>query len=154
MASSDKKKKPGRTNREKAASQQDDDVIGKAYDGRLMRRLLTYLYPYKWAAFISIGAILIKATCDVLGPYLTEVAIDRYMTAHPTPRTAFLARWLSADPFRGIAQIALIYLGSLLLRLCAGVYPDLPDAVDRAEAHVRSEARHLRAHAADACGIL
>src|SRR6201993_354526 len=114
MADSDKEKAP-QDEKKKAVSQQDDDVIGKAYDGRLMRRLLTYLYPYKWAAFISIGAILIKATCDVLGPYLTEVAIDRYMTAHPTPRTAFLARWLSADPFRGIAQIALIYLGSLLL---------------------------------------
>ena len=90
MASSDKEK-ARQDEKKKAVSQQDDDVIGKAYDGRLMRRLLTYLYPYKWAAFISIGAILIKATCDVLGPYLTEVAIDRYMTAHPTPRTAF---WL------------------------------------------------------------
>ena len=114
MASSNKEK-ARQDEKKKAAPQQDDDVIGKAYDGRLMRRLITYMYPYKWAAFISIGAILIKATCDVLGPYLTEVAIDRYMTAHPTPRTAFLARWLSADPFRGIAQIALIYLGSLLL---------------------------------------
>jgi ATP-binding cassette, subfamily B, multidrug efflux pump len=114
MAGSDKEK-PAQDEKKKSASQQDDDVIGKAYDGRLMRRLLTYLYPYKWAAFISIGAILIKAACDVLGPYLTEIAIDRYMTAHPAPRSAFLARWLSTDPFRGITQIALIYLGSLLL---------------------------------------
>jgi ATP-binding cassette subfamily B protein len=94
---------------------QDDDVVGKAYDGRLMRRLLTYLYPYKWAAAISLVAILIKATCDVLGPYLTEIAIDRYMTAHPSPKSAFLARWLSSDPFTGITEIAMIYLGSLLL---------------------------------------
>jgi ATP-binding cassette, subfamily B, multidrug efflux pump len=94
---------------------QDDDVVGKAYDGRLMRRLLTYMYPYKWAAIISLAAILIKATCDVLGPYLTEVAIDRYMTAHPSPRSAFLARWLSSNPVTGITQIAMIYLGSLLL---------------------------------------
>jgi ATP-binding cassette, subfamily B, multidrug efflux pump len=101
--------------KKKPALQQDDDVIGKAYDGRLMRRLITYLYPYKWAAFFSIGAILIKAACDVLGPYLTEVAIDRYMTARPTPRSEFLGRWLSSDPYRGITQIALIYLGSLLL---------------------------------------
>src|SRR5580658_7371097 len=93
----------------------EDDVVGKAYDGRLMRRLLTYLYPYKWAAFVSLGAILIKATCDVLGPYLTEVAIDRYMTAHPSPKSAFLTRWLSSNPVSGITEIALIYLGSLLL---------------------------------------
>src|SRR5271170_4669449 len=114
MAGSDKEK-AGQDEKKKSAPQQDDDVIGKAYDGRLMRRLITYLYPYKWAAFISIAAILIKATCDVLGPYLTEVAIDRYMTAHPAERNSFLTRWLSADPVHGITQLALIYLGSLLL---------------------------------------
>jgi ATP-binding cassette, subfamily B, multidrug efflux pump len=106
-AAKDEKKKSG--------SQLDDDVIGKAYDGRLMRRLLTYLYPYKWAAFISIAAIVIKAACDVLGPYLTQIAIDHYMTAHPTPKSSFLARWLSTNPYRGITQIALIYLATLLL---------------------------------------
>ena len=95
--------------------QQDDDVVGKAYDGRLMRRLLTYLYPYKWPAIFSMVAIVIKAGCDVLGPYLTEVAVDRYMTSHPTTHSALLARWLSSDPWRGMTQIALIYLGSLIL---------------------------------------
>ena len=109
------KEKSRQDEKKKAASQQDEDVIGKAYDGRLMRRLLTYLYPYKLAAFISIGAILIKAACDVLGPYLTEVAIDQYMTAHPTHRSEFLARWLSPNAVRGISQIALIYLGALLI---------------------------------------
>src|ERR1700757_416581 len=114
MADSDKEKAP-QDEKKKAVSQQDDDVIGKAYDGRLMRRLLTYLYPYKWAAFISIAAILIKAACDVLGPYLTEVAIDRYMTAHPADRNELLGRWLSAEPVGGITQIALIYLGALVV---------------------------------------
>ena len=114
MAGLDKEKSP-KDEQKKAVSQQDEDVIGKAYDGRLMRRLLTYLYPYKWAAFISIAAILIKAACDVLGPYLTEIAIDRYMTAHPTHRNEFLARWLSTNPVRGITQIALIYLCALLV---------------------------------------
>ncbi len=99
----------------KTASQQDDDVIGKAYDGRLMRRLMTYMLPYKWVAVVSLVAIVIKATCDVLGPYLTEVAIDHYLTAHPTPRSAFLSRWLSSDPMHGITQIALLYLGSLII---------------------------------------
>ena len=35
----------------KQTHQQEDEVIGKAYDGRLMRRLIRYLYPYKLAAF-------------------------------------------------------------------------------------------------------
>src|ERR1700740_277970 len=111
MSGLEKEKSP-QEEQKKAASQQDDDVIGKAYDGRLMRRLRTYLYPYKWAAFISIAAVLIKAACDVLGPYLTEIAIDRYMTAHPAHRNDFLSRWLSSSPVRGITQLAMIYLAA------------------------------------------
>ena len=63
-----------------STQQQDDDVIGKAYDSRLMRRLLVYLRPYKLQVGISLVAILFKALADVLGPYLTKVAIDLYMT--------------------------------------------------------------------------
>jgi ATP-binding cassette subfamily B protein len=106
---------PANQEKPKQPPPQDDDVVGKAYDARLMRRLLKYLYPYKLAAAISLVAILVKASCDVLGPYLTEVAIDRYMSAHPSPKSAFLARWLSSNPVTGITQIAMIYLGSLLL---------------------------------------
>lgn len=101
--------------KKKAAAGQDDDVVGKAYDGRLMRRLMTYMRPYKWVAFFSLIAILIKASCDVLGPYLVEVAIDRYLTAHPSPRSAFLSRWLSSDARHGILQVAMLYLGTLVL---------------------------------------
>jgi ATP-binding cassette subfamily B protein len=100
---------------DKAKQHQDDEIIGKAYDARLMRRLLTYLAPYKVATFVSLAAILIKALCDVSGPYLIAVAIDRYMTGHPTPKSAWLARWLSANPWQGITQIAAIYMGALLI---------------------------------------
>ena len=71
-----------------STQQHDDDVVGKAYDSRLMRRLLTYLRPYKLQAVISLVAILLKAGSDVLGPYLTKVAVDRYMTARPAPQPA------------------------------------------------------------------
>src|ERR1700684_3485803 len=74
----------------------DDDVAGKAYDGRLMRRLLTYLRPYKLQTAISFAAILIKAASDVSGPYLVKVAVDTYMSAHTDPaRLSWLARHLS-----------------------------------------------------------
>jgi ATP-binding cassette, subfamily B, multidrug efflux pump len=97
------------------AGHQEDDIVGKAYDGRLMRRLLTYLRPYKWQSAISIVAILLKAGSDVLPPYLTEVAIDRYMTSRPPLLPSRLTRWLSARPGVGITEIAALYLGSLLL---------------------------------------
>src|SRR5271155_4865671 len=101
--------------KDRKPQQQDDDVVGKAYDSRLMGRLMTYLRPYKLQAVISLTAILLKAGSDVLGPYLTKVAVDRYMTARPAPHPAALTRWLSSNAMVGVTQIAAIYLGTLVL---------------------------------------
>jgi ATP-binding cassette, subfamily B, multidrug efflux pump len=95
--------------------QQDDDVVGKAYDGRLMRRLLTYLRPYKLQTILSALAIFIKAGSDVLGPYLVKVAVDTYMTDATPAKLSWLARHLSKEPMTGITQIAGLYLGALML---------------------------------------
>ena len=40
------------------SSNQEEEVLGKAYDGRLMRRLLTYLRPYKWYVAVALAAIV------------------------------------------------------------------------------------------------
>jgi ATP-binding cassette subfamily B multidrug efflux pump len=93
----------------------DDEVIGKAYDGRLMRRLLTYLRPYKLQTGLSAVAIVLKALSDVLGPYLVKVAVDTYMTDDTARKNSWLARHLSPVPMTGITQLALLYLASLLL---------------------------------------
>ncbi|MGD0797848.1 MAG: ABC transporter ATP-binding protein, partial [Acidobacteriaceae bacterium] len=95
-------------------SAQSDDVVGKAYDGRLMRRLLTYLRPYKLQTGIAALAILIKAGADVAGPFLVAVAVDTYMSTAPPAHLAWLPRHLSRAPMLGITQIAAIYLASLL----------------------------------------
>jgi ATP-binding cassette subfamily B multidrug efflux pump len=93
----------------------DDEVLGKAYDGRLMRRLLTYLRPYKLQAGISLVAVLLKAGADVLGPYLTKVAVDQYMSAHKPAHPSILSRWLSPNAATGVTELAMIYLGLLTL---------------------------------------
>jgi ATP-binding cassette, subfamily B, multidrug efflux pump len=92
------------------ASHHEEEVLGKAYDSRLMKRLLRYLHPYKWRVFVALGSIVLKAGADVLGPPLTMIAIDRYLApAHHAPW--LLAKWLSPQPLIGIAQIAAIYVG-------------------------------------------
>lgn len=91
----------------------EEDVVGKAYDSRLMGRLLTYLRPYKWQAGVSLAAIILKALADILGPYLTKIAVDRYMTHDATGQSTWLGRHLSSSPAAGITQIALIYIGAL-----------------------------------------
>ena len=90
----------------KNAGQQEEDIVGKAYDSRLMARLIVYLRPYKLQAAVSLVAIVLKAGSDVLGPYLTKVAVDRYMTARPPGRPAAWTRWLSPNAFTGITEIA------------------------------------------------
>jgi ATP-binding cassette, subfamily B, multidrug efflux pump len=92
---------------------QEEEVLGKAYDSRLMRRLLTYLRPYRWQVAIALVSIIFKSFADVLGPYLTKVAIDRYL-APAKGVTSGVWRWLSPRPLTGIAQIASIYVGLLV----------------------------------------
>ena len=92
---------------------QEEEVLGKAYDSRLMRRLLTYLRPYRWHVGIAIVAIIGKSFADVLGPYLVKVAVDRYL-APAKGTTSGLWSWLSPRPLTGIAQISAIYFGLLL----------------------------------------
>ncbi|MGI4830253.1 MAG: ABC transporter ATP-binding protein [Janthinobacterium lividum] len=92
----------------------DDDVVGKAYDSRLMRRLLRYLAPYKLQAVISGIAIVIKSGSDIMGPYLVKVAVDTYL-APTAGKHSWLAHYLSADPTQGVTQLAMLHLGALLL---------------------------------------
>jgi ATP-binding cassette, subfamily B, multidrug efflux pump len=93
---------------------QEEEVLGKAYDSRLMRRLLTYLRPYRWQVTIAIVSIVLKSFCDVLGPYLVKVAVDRYL-APVKKMSSGLWSWLSPRPLHGIAQISAIYFSLLVL---------------------------------------
>ena len=93
----------------------DDEVVGKAYDGRLMRRLVRYLRPYKVQTALSAGAILLKAGSDVIGPYLVKVAVDNYLSGDRNRSPSWLARHLSANAMTGISEVAGLYLGSLLV---------------------------------------
>ncbi len=95
------------------ASNQEEEVLGKAYDGRLMRRLLTYLRPYKLHVAVALGAIILKSGLDVLGPYLTMIAIDKYLAKSPNSHSSIGDR-LSSTPLAGIAQIGGLYVGILV----------------------------------------
>lgn len=54
----------------------DEEVLGKAYDSRLMRRLIRYLRPYRRHAFLAIALNIAIAALGPLRPYLTKIAID------------------------------------------------------------------------------
>jgi ATP-binding cassette subfamily B protein len=92
---------------------QEEEVLGKAYDSRLMARLLKYLRPYRWQVAIALVSIVLKSFADVLGPYLTKVAIDRYL-APAKGNVPGIWSWLNSRPIIGIAQIAAIYVSLLV----------------------------------------
>src|SRR5579884_1675967 len=95
------------------ASHHEEEVLGKAYDSRLMKRLLRYMRPYRGPVIVALVAIVLKAIADVLGPFLTMVAIDRYL-APVQEQPAWLTKWLSPQPMTGITEIAGIYVGLTL----------------------------------------
>ena len=72
-----------------------DEVLGKAYDARLMRRLLGYLRPHGQAVVVSLSAIVGYSVLQLVQPYLTKLVIDQHIT------TGNMA---------GLEQIALAFL--------------------------------------------
>jgi ATP-binding cassette subfamily B protein len=104
----------------------DEDPVGKVYDSRLMRRLGHFLRPYWIQAAVSAFSISLKSICDVAGPFLVMVAIDRYfpsdsrsalstnLLARGMGTRNALTRRLSDDPMQGITQLAEVYMGVLL----------------------------------------
>src|SRR5512132_2421345 len=60
----------------------EEDVLGKAYDARLMRRLLRYLRPYTPQVCGALAAIIGGSMLQLAQPYLMKLAIDRYIANH------------------------------------------------------------------------
>jgi ATP-binding cassette subfamily B protein len=94
---------------------QEEEVLGKAYDSRLMKRLLGYLRPYKWQVVIAVASIILKAGADVLGPLLTKTAVDKYLSADSSHYHSVLDAVLSSKPLVGIAQLGFFYFALLLI---------------------------------------
>ena len=80
---------------------QDDEILGKAYDSKLMKRLLTYVKPYKKYVVFAIILNILVAALGPLRPYLTKVAIDDYIVN---------------SNYDGLMLIAALLFGSLLLQ--------------------------------------
>jgi ATP-binding cassette subfamily B protein len=57
----------------------EEEVLGKAYDARLMRRLLKYLWRYRLNVAIALGSIVCASVLQLAQPYLMKVAIDRHI---------------------------------------------------------------------------
>jgi ATP-binding cassette subfamily B multidrug efflux pump len=77
----------------------DDEILGKAYDSVLMRRLLGYLRPYRSQVAVALAAIIGASTLQLAQPYLLKIAIDQH---------------IATGDMAGLDVIALAYLGILI----------------------------------------
>ena len=64
---------------------QEDEILGKAYDARIMRRLLTYVRPYLRLSIVALVFLILLSLVDLVGPALIGYGIDHYIA--PTTQT-------------------------------------------------------------------
>ena len=68
---------------------QEEEALGKAYDARLMRRLLRYLRPYRWHVLLAVLVLTLGSATQIVGPWITQLVIDE---AIPRGDAAYLGR--------------------------------------------------------------
>ncbi|HAV21919.1 MAG TPA: antibiotic ABC transporter ATP-binding protein [Bacteroidetes bacterium] len=89
----------------------EEEVLGKAYDARLMRRLLKYLRPYRRHVALGILLSILTSAFEAVRPYFTKVAVDVDIAngdKHGLLMTALL--FLAVLIIRGLVQYANAYL--------------------------------------------
>jgi ATP-binding cassette subfamily B protein len=79
----------------------EEEILGKAYDAKLMKRLLAYVKPYKMYVIFAILLNIIVAALGPLRPYLTKIAVDDYI--------------FNSD-YYGLLYISLALFGTLMLQ--------------------------------------
>ncbi len=89
---------------------QEDEILGKAYDARIMRRLLTYLRPYIRLTTVALVFLIFVSLVDLVGPALIGYGIDKYIA----PKTQTLTE---AQRSIGLLEVASIYLLVLIIGL-------------------------------------
>jgi len=82
-------------------SLQDDEILGKAYDSTLMKRLLTYLRPYRRHVVLGVLLSIVVAGMEAVRPYFVKVAVDENIAHHDA---------------HGLLMTTLLFFGVMLLR--------------------------------------
>ncbi|HKV05759.1 MAG TPA: ABC transporter ATP-binding protein [Candidatus Acidoferrales bacterium] len=86
----------------------EEEKLGKFYDTQLTRRLVKYLWPYRWQVVTALSMTLGVAFMGSVGPYLFHPAVDHYIVPG---MNGLISRHAAV---MGIAWLVLAYLGSLL----------------------------------------
>ncbi|MGE5431916.1 MAG: ABC transporter ATP-binding protein [Syntrophomonadaceae bacterium] len=85
----------------------DDEVLGKAYDSKLMKRLLGYVKPYKKYMVFAIVLNIIVAALGPLRAVLTKIAIDDN---------------IKSRDYHGLMLVTIAMIGTLLFQAIMQYY--------------------------------
>jgi ATP-binding cassette, subfamily B, multidrug efflux pump len=92
----------------------EDDIIGKAYDRRLMARFVRYLAPYRWGVVCALLLLPPMVATKLAQPWLLKIAIDRHIVTGRMEGLPLLAFWffllLLADSLLTYASIYVLQL--------------------------------------------
>jgi ATP-binding cassette, subfamily B, multidrug efflux pump len=89
----------------------EEEILGKAYDGKLMKRLLHYLRPYKWYVVLGIVLSMVVSALEAVRPYFTKIAVDVNIKNHDEHGLLITAlMFLSVLTLRGVMQYFNSYL--------------------------------------------
>jgi ATP-binding cassette subfamily B protein len=107
------------------ADHHDEEILGKAFDRRLLGRLLGYLRPYRAMTALAVALIIASSLLQLVGPLTTAVAIDLFIRpadeVEPPSELAlavlgFLAgHGIELGPQEGLLVAAGVYLAALVL---------------------------------------
>ncbi|MDR7484617.1 MAG: ABC transporter ATP-binding protein [Armatimonadota bacterium] len=82
----------------------EDELVGRAYDARLMRRLLGYVRPYRPAVALAVVLLVLTSAFSLAGPYLVRIAIDDH---------------IAPGRLDGLGVVILAYVGALVAAFLA-----------------------------------
>src|ERR1700730_16924649 len=91
----------------------EEEALGKAYDSRLLRRLLEYLRPYRWRVVLALALVAVVTPLELAPPKLFQVAIDKHLV--PGLRHAIS----EAQAWRGVLLISVVFLAVLIFDFLA-----------------------------------
>jgi ATP-binding cassette subfamily B multidrug efflux pump len=91
----------------------EEEALGKAYDSRLLKRLMQYMRPYKWRVIFALTLTLAVTPLELAPPKIFQVAVDRYLV----PASHQLLEMAAAK--RGLVVISVVYLLVLIFDFLA-----------------------------------
>jgi ATP-binding cassette subfamily B protein len=91
------------------STQHEEEALGKAYDSRLMKRLLQYMRPYRWQVFFALALVAIVTPLELAPPWLFRSAIDRYFVPALNHSLAENTAWRGVEIISAAFLLVLIF---------------------------------------------